>query len=197
MSLLRTSYRASLSLAGCCAFLFLASSAACGVGGVDGGGGMTGDGPVRIPADDPSIDDRLDALEIICESTLNVTGTFVESLAQPEGYMGCWPVGTWSVTATVDRLGCDPQPEVTENFVYEVTFDEEASTHNVAFTGNGMAPNDDRVNLKISTAGDSLCHGSMDHYAIDGTVWGFRPTLQLDGTLLGIGTYSVFEEDSF
>lgn len=128
-----------------------------------------------------------------------VTGTFVEGAVQPAELMGCWPVGTWTVSATIDRLGCDPQPmftdnEFTESYVYEVTYDEEASTHNVLFMND---PSDERVNLKISTAGDSLCHGGFDHFALDGTVIGFRPTLQLDGTLQGIGMYTVHKDDTF
>jgi hypothetical protein len=184
-----------LRIFGGCALLSLAASTgACALDGVDGGDPPVGDGPFRIPSDDPSDDDRLDTLQIICESTLSVTGTFVAGLPeQPDDMNGCWPVGTWTVSATVDRLGCDPQPEI-ETFVYEVTFDEENSTHNVGFPAD---PTNERVNLKISTSGDSLCHGSMDHYDVDGTVWGFRPTLQLDGSLEGTGTYTVHQEDSF
>ncbi len=174
------------------------AASACAVGNVPEGG-MTGDGPDRIASEEPGVDDRLDALGIICESTLTVSGTFVESLAQPADLMGCWPIGTWTVTATVDRLGCDPQPafgseDLALSWVYEVTYDEEASSHNVQFVGD---PADERVNLKISTSGDSLCHGAMDHYALDGTVVGFRPTLQLDGTIEGIGTYTVYSDDTF
>ena len=73
-------------------------------------------------------------------------------------------------------------------------YDEEASTINVAFAND---PADERVNLKISTAGDSLCHGAMEHFGTDNAVWALLPVLQLDGTLQGIGTYSVYNEDPF
>jgi hypothetical protein len=191
------SYRSRL-FGGCAALSFAMTLGACAVGNVPTDPG-TGDGPQRIASDEPGIDDRLDALGIICETTMTVTGSFVEGMAQPAELNGCWPVGTWTVAATVDRLGCDPQPmftdsEFTESYVYEVSYDEEASTINVLFMND---PSDDRVNLKISTSGDSLCHGAMDHFALDGTVIGFRPTLQLDGTLQGIGTYTLYSDDTF
>lgn len=179
-------------LSGCALVFLAAASSACGLDGVDSG--PISDGPIRIPADEPAVDDRLDALEIICESTLIVTGTYLTGDPQPDGLNGCWPIGTWTVSATVDRLGCDPQPDLLEDMVYVVSYDEEASSHNVSFSND---PADERVNLKISTSGDGLCHGTMDHFGVDGTVWSFRPTLQEDGTLLGIGTYSVHQEDPF
>ncbi len=150
--------------------------------------------PVRIPADDPEIDARLDALGIICESTLKVTGTYVQGAAPPADHLGCWPVGTWTVNMTVDRLGCDPQPSLETDYVYDITFDEEANTINVSFVND---PDNERQNLKISTAGDSLCHGAMEHFGTDFATWSLQPTLQLDGSLEGIGTYTVNEKDPF
>jgi hypothetical protein len=206
-------------LLGGCA-LSLVALGACAVGDVPPGQ-MNGDAPDRIASDVPGIDDRLDGLGIICESTMTVTGTFEPGIAQPAEVLGCWPVGKWTLSATIDRLGCDPQPPFAESYVYNVTYDEELSTVGVTFPGeppevcsngqtccedstdndgDGLIDDDDpgcRVNLKISTAGDSLCHGAMDHFMLDGTVIGFRPTLQLDGTLQGIGTYTVHPDDTF
>ena len=167
---------------------------ACGLDGVDDGGPGGGDNPLRIPADDPAIDDRLDTLDIACESTLLVTGTYAAGDPPPADHNGCWPVGTWTINATVDRLGCTEQPELPADHVYDITFDDEATTINVLFANN---PDDERVNLKISTAGDGLCHGSMEHFGLDNSVWALMPTLQEDGTLSGIGTYSVYNEDPF
>lgn len=179
-----------------CAVVSLLLVGACALEDVEGPGtGEPGDDdPVRIPADDPEIDERLDLLDIICESTLIVTGTFVEGAAPPADHLGCWPVGTWTINAEVDRLGCDPQPSLSEDHVYNVVFDEEANAIYVAFAND---PDQERVNLKISTAGDSLCHGGMEHFGTDNAVWALLPVLQLDGTLQGIGTYSVYNEDPF
>ncbi len=169
----------------------LLATGACSPGGLDDGG--EGDS-LRIPADDPAIDERLDTLDIACESTLLVTGTYAAGDPPPSDHNGCWPVGTWTINAEVDRLGCDPQPDLPEDYVYTITFDDEATTINVAFAND---VEDDRVNLKISTAGDGLCHGSMEHFGLDNAVWALFPTLQEDGTLVGTGTYSVYNEDPF
>lgn len=180
-----------------CAVVGLLLTGACEIDDVGpeetGDGDGDGDG-VRIPADDPAVDERLDALGIICESTLSVTGTYAKGAEQPEDQHGCWPVGTWTIQATVDRLGCDPQPLLSSDYVYDVTFDEDVNSIFVAFATD---PADERVNLKISTAGDGLCHGAMDHFGTDYAVWSFLPTLQADGTLSGSGTYSLFDEDPF
>ncbi len=168
----------------------LLAAAGCGLEGVDDGGGN----PLRIPADDPAIDERLDALDIACESTLIVTGTYEPGAAAPDDHNGCWPVGTWTVNATVDRLGCTEQPDLPADHVYDDTFDDEATTINVQFANN---PEEERVNLKISTSGDGLCHGHMQHYQLDNTVWALFPVLQDGGTLVGTGTYSVYNEDPF
>jgi hypothetical protein len=194
------------------------------------GGEVEGEGEIvctddgvtcRIPADDPSDDDRLDALGIVCESHFRVTGTFQPGIAQPADQNGCWPVGTWTITAELEDQGCDPQPELLETMTYNVNYDDEATQIAVLFPsdppeictngedccddgqdndGDGLVDNLDpgcRLNLKISSEGDGLCHGSMDHYALDNSVWGFRPTLQEDGSLSGIGTYAVHNSDSF
>ncbi len=154
-----------------------------------------GEGVMRIPNEDPAKDVRLDQLGIICESDYIVTGTFVPgAVAQPEDMNGCWAVGTWTITATPEFVGCSPQPEVPTDLVYEVTFDEEASTINVTYVSD---PSAERVNLKISTAGDGLCHGSMEHFGLDFGVWSVNPTLQLDNTLLGIGKYSLYDAEPF
>jgi hypothetical protein len=142
-------------------------------------------------------------------------------MAQPAGQNGCWPVGTWTITTEVEKAGCAPQPALPETLVYNVEFDEETTTIGVTFPseppefcsngevccedgddndGDGLIDELDpgcRLNLKISTEGDGLCHGSMDHYATDNSVWSFRPTLQEDGSLSGIGTYALYRADSF
>ncbi len=181
-------------LGGIAAISLSAALGACAVGDVPGSGNGQ-----RIPSPEEGVDARLDALDIICETTMNVTGTYVEGAAQPSEVLGCWPVGTWTVNATVDFLGCNPQPQFTDGafadtYVYEVSYNAEESFIQVSFVND---PADLRTNLKISTEGDGLCHGAMDHFALDGTVIAFRPTLKEDGTLEGIGTYTIFKDDTF
>jgi hypothetical protein len=168
------------------------SFSACTLNQVGSGGGPGGDGPQRIESDDPEVDERLDDLGIICETTLNLMGTFTEGMAQPAEYHGCWPVGTWAFSAEVDFQGCDPQPSVDATWVYSVERVEDVDR--VSFVAD---PGAERVNLKISTAGDGLCHGQFDHFGEDNVVHTFRATLQEDGSITGFGAYSVYSEDPF
>jgi len=181
-----THYRLGLS------FVLAASLAACTPGGVT----PVDNGDVdRITSPEPGVDDRLDALGIICESTLTVTGTYTETMPRPPDNpgTGCWDVGTWVVRAVVDFLGCDPQEQLETEYVYEITRDEEDQT-NIEYMGT-FDP--DRMNLKVTSAGDGLCHGAFEHFRADGVVFTFQPVKQNDGTLIGIGAYSVWEEDPF
>ena len=155
----------------------------------DGGGASV----TRIPGD-PVEDARLDSLNIICQSSLTVTGTFTPNPVQPppEDFTGCGGVGTWNVDVAVDRVGCNPQP-TPPSFVYEVTYDIEAAVLEVAFPAD---PTNERVNLKI-TADASGCIGAFDHFELDNSVWAIQAPLQPDNTLVGTGEYTVFEFDSF
>jgi hypothetical protein len=171
-----------------CAILGL--SAAMALAGCTLDAVETRDDLVRIPSDEET-DQRLDDLGIICESTLNVTGSYVVGDAQPSDFLGCWPVGRWTFTASIDFQGCSPQPQITEEFVYDVTMDDD-SNQIIVYTTD---PDNERVSFKVSSEGDGLCHGLFDHYYTDGTVLTFRPTKQEDGSLVGFGAYSVFAED--
>lgn len=171
--------------------------AGCELGGAGEGGGS--DVPERIPSDEPGQDDRLDALGIICESTLLVSGTFEETMAQPPDRMGCWEVGIWTVNmVSVDFEGCDPQPQIDTTFTYEVTFDEETAGTEIRYLDD---PEYERLNLKITTAGDGLCHASFEHFGTDifpdNVLLTLQPTLMEDGTISGIGAYAYYEEDPF
>lgn len=150
-------------------------------------------GVERIPGD--SEEDRiLDELGIICESTLSVTGTFTPNPIQPspDEFTGCGGIGTWNITTTLDRVGCNPQPAA-RSFTYEAVYDAENTTINVFFPDD---PDNERLNIKI-TADSSGCIGTFDHYELDNSVWAIQAPLEEDNTLSGSGTYRVYLEDSF
>ena len=154
------------------------------------------DGWTRIAnTDAPEEDERLNLLGIACESTLTVTGSFTESTPQPADVNGCWGIGTWRITAAIDRQGCDPQPEVAQEFVYISSVDEETESTSVLFQPD---PGNERMNLKITTDATGLCQGAFEHFQLDGTVLSFHTVLQEDlQTVSGHGTYSVYVEDPF
>lgn len=171
--------------------LALAGTAGCSLENVDGGGGDPSL-PDRIPnSDNPAEDERLDLLGIQCESTLIVTGTWEETTPQPVDSFGCWSVGIWTVNVTYDRIGCDPQPEMVQQFTYEVTKDDEENSI-ITWLND---PENERIHFKITTSGDSLCHGGFEHYLPDNHLITLRPNKAMDGTLAGDGEYSVYLED--
>ena len=155
----------------------------------DGGGADV----TRIPGD-PVEDERLDALGIICESPLVITGTFTPNPVQPpaDDFTGCGGIGTWNVIATVERVGCNPQP-TPPSFVYEATYDVEGATIDVIFPAD---PTNERVNLKVSAEGAD-CVGNFEHFELDNSVWSIQAPLQPDNSLVGRGFYTVYNEDPF
>ena len=167
------------------------SLGACALNGVQGNDNID-----RIPSSDPAFDARLDALGIICETTLTVSGTYTQTEAPPPDHGGgCWDVGTWAVKTTVNFLGCDPQETLEQEYVFNVWRDDDSYSY-VDYMGQW---NDDpeRLNLKITNSGDGLCHGNFEMFRSDGVVLSFFPTLQPDGTLTGDGAFDVWEEDPF
>lgn len=169
-------------------------------------GGDSGPGDItRIPSDDPAFDQELDSKDIICQSSLTVSGTFTLGEARPlgeGGITGCWGVGTWNVTAQVDRQGCDPQAQPPAEFVYEAIRDEESESTLVSFPADAE---NERLNLGITATGDG-CIGVFDHFGTDFSVWAFHVDLGVTPDdmavgdtrpLTGTGTYSVFKYDPF
>ena len=132
------------------------------VGCTIGEGGEGGDAPDRIPHPDPLENDRLDQLGIVCESTLMVSGTFQETMPPPAGDDDCWEVGIWTVNMiAVDFQGCDPQPALDMTFVYEVLYDDDSESTFVRFSDD---PDNERMNLKITTDSSGQCQGIFEHF---------------------------------
>jgi hypothetical protein len=169
------------------------SSAGCGVETVDGGGG-SGDQPRRIPnTADPSYDQRLDDLEIICASTLRMGGTFEPSAPAPEA--GCWPAGIWHVSAALDFRGCDPQPAFPNLFELNVIVDEDGIVTEILDVND---PDNERVVFAVSENGGELCDGQFDYFSTNNHVTVLRPLLNnADNTISGAGEYAVYSFDPF
>src|SRR5262249_42649986 len=68
--------------------------------------------------DDPMIDPN----GIVCSAELDVAGSFVTSMPQPEDVFGCWPVGVWTFKATLrpDTNECSEPPELEPEYSFEV-----------------------------------------------------------------------------
>jgi hypothetical protein len=146
------------------------------------------------PAYDGDDDDRQDTLGIICEGELSITGTFVASAPQPEDVFGCWPVGTWTFSASVGGHDCPSAPMVLPEYKFSVTRDAEEVEHYSYDTD----PAYERVRIKVTSGGGGLCEGGVELYSEDGKhVWILKPSLQADGTLNGSGQYELYGSDQW
>ncbi len=184
--------------------VLVSSLAGCALDSVNdpGPGGGSGDddpapvvdGFARIASPDPEVDERLDLLGIACETTFTINGTFEPAAAPPADYEGCWPAGTWRVTYQTAFVGCDPQPEIAEEWVYEVTQDEDFQ-RTITYVAD---PEVQRINFAISTEATGTCHGELTHFLDNNHVISFKPLLAKgSNALTGTGTYSVYTYDAY
>jgi hypothetical protein len=85
-------------------------------------------------------------------------------------------------------------------FVYEITFDEEEAATNIVYLDD---PDNERVNLKVTTNGSGDCLGGFEHFGLPGVfpddvLLQLHPDLMAGGsTLQGIGAFAWYEEDPF
>lgn len=169
--------------------------------------GDDGQGNVqRIPSNDPAFDQELDDKDIICQSSLTVSGTFTLGEARPlgeGGISGCWGVGTWKVTPQVDRVGCNPQAQAPAELEYKAEYLDNDEVENSTIVTLVTGPESSRVNFGITATGDG-CEGKFEHFGSDYSVWQFDIDLGVTPDdmavgettpLSGTGTYSVFEYD--
>ncbi len=142
-------------------------------------------------------DDRDQVLGIECNATFKTTGTFVLGAPQPADVDGCWPVGTWTFSATVDTNECGTPPALLPQYQFKVerlsdslgdpvdayTFLTEPSAHH---------------RLKVSSGGGGLCEGGLEIFSEDGKqYWNFKPALEADLSIDGFGEYALYTTDQW
>lgn len=150
------------------------------------------DGFSRIPSDVKDYDRELDTLDIVCRSELIMTGSYTLGDPKPAGTSGCWGIGAWKVNGTVQRKGCDPQPNLLSEYVYEVTRDTEADATIAVYSEDKQSKN---ATAAISANSDG-CIGLFTHYERDiKAAWDFHINLKDETTLEGTGTFTVYEFD--
>lgn len=169
---------------------------ACGVGD---------DGPTGGPNGDPL--PPLDNSEV-CTASFTVTGTFTPGSTprptDPETgapITGCWPVGTWSFTATVADNKCGAAPAVLPRYTFVVGRapadpNDPASNDTVQTLMNTTTLNGLQYHLSMSTNGQG-CEGSFELGSGDGKdYWNMKPTLPKDAaatTITGGGDYVEYK----
>jgi hypothetical protein len=134
-----------------------------------------------------------------CTATLTTHGTFAPDTANaaPMGWATCWPVGTWTFTASVGTTDCSPAPTPAAQYVMKgiVEPDQNGDPAPVmTFVGDASM----RPIAKYSDGGSGLCEGELDLYSTDGkTAWLLKPELNADNSLTGDGEYGVFSTDQY
>ena len=137
-----------------------------------------------------------------CTAQMDVTGSFVQSKAPPvheDGtpYTGCWPIGTWTFSATVTTTDCDAKPALLPQYQFKV--DEALDADGIPYQVNTyMTDPSVRHRVKVSQGGDGLCEGELNLFSADGKeVWIIKPELYADLHLGGDGEYSMHKEDQW
>ncbi|HEU0029561.1 MAG TPA: hypothetical protein VFQ53_02935 [Kofleriaceae bacterium] len=175
----------------------LVMAVGCGVGDDDGGGGDPDPNPNRLK----------------CTAAFTLSGTFTEgSPARPVGQGGCWPVGTWTFTATVnntadvlditgdgqgDRCGevsGTTPPTVESSYSFQVNRVEDPSMDGLVESYNYLGSSPDFLRVHVSEGGAGDCEGTMEFVSQDAKQWWIFKPDQAGTTINGSGEYNLYLE---
>jgi hypothetical protein len=155
---------------------------------------------------------------VSCATAYTASGTFaVDASLEPTNMVGCWPVGTWTIslssaTTASDAPMCSGShaPQLLANYVVKATatadpmtgdpdisytYVPQANDPNVHFEGKAA----DGKGTVGSNSQTPLCEGIFGLYDSSGTkVWYLDPELDPDGmTLGGSAEYDLFSSDQW
>lgn len=158
---------------------------------------------VGDPSTDPGPD--MNPLGRQCTATFMTHGSFVPDTANPKpvdpetgvANAGCWPIGVWTFTATIDQNDCTPAPTTLTQYQFKgtITLNEDGDPIQ-AFSY--MTDPSARNIVKVSEGGSGLCEGEVDLYNADGTqVFTFKPALNADNTIAGDGEFGIFSSNQW
>jgi hypothetical protein len=144
----------------------------------------------------------VDMLGRTCTLDLAVTGSFVQSKAPPvheDGtpYTGCWPIGTWTFSATIGQGDCKTKPTLLPQYQFKVDemLDSDGNPYQV---NTYMTDPTVRTRIKVSQGGDGLCEGELNLFSPDGKeVTLLKPELYADMHLGGSGEFQVYKDDQW
>lgn len=158
---------------------------ACAVGDEDG-----------APVPPGESDDRDDILGILCNAEYTVTGSFTAGLpARPaDAPTGCWPVGTWTFTASQMTNECETPPvQLATEYSFRVDRQDLGEGWEETYTYLGDTSKTYR--LKVSEGGGGECEGGLELYNATGTeYWNLKPALE-GTTLSGFAEYAKYGSD--
>jgi hypothetical protein len=138
--------------------------------------------------------DRQATLGIVCEAQVAIAGNFKAGAARPSDVFGCWPVGTWTFSATVQSTDCASPPALERQYAFAVARDAD-QVETYRFLND---PARDGVRLKVTSGGSGLCEGGLMIWSADRkTLFNLKPTLNADGTVAGNGEIELYSTPQF
>jgi hypothetical protein len=131
--------------------------------------------------------------EILCQAELTMVGTFAVGTPKPDEINGCWPICTWTFTATVGTHDCAQAPTPLPQYQIRVDRDLTSEDPDYSWLYTYVTdPADTTADVSVTSGGGGLCEGIVMVYSADGkTVWNMHPALQADSSLNGTGDYEV------
>lgn len=155
------------------------STGACGVGGGDDDDD-DGLGPVQ-----GGVDNNNDKLMISCNASFKINGTFTPGTparpTDPETNLpitGCWPVGTWTFTASIAQNGCSTAPEVLPSYSFKVDRIEGTDGQGLVDSYSNLTNiATKKFHLSVSSTGQG-CEANFELGSADGKdYWNFKPLI--------------------
>lgn len=141
-------------------------------------------------------DNRDTQLGILCNAMFLTSGTFTAALpARPADQTGCWPVGTWTFTATVDSNECPAAPSLLGSYSFKVDRAVNPDpTKDIGYEESYSWLGDQAMfyRLGVTSTADG-CEGGLELYSADGKeYWNFKPLLLDNGTIGGFGEFAKY-----
>ena len=181
---------------------------ACTSGSSPGGGG-TSDGGYKGPPSEAGMQQE----GIICSTFYSSSGTFVPNAADPPpaNFTGCWPIGAWTFSLTVNTdtmtggnvdtcatAGKEPTPLSKYQFTGATSMDANGDpVEDFSYTPQSPDPNVHST-IKVTEGGSGLCEGDVELYDSTGMkVWSLNPELNADNSVTGGAEFDLYGADQW
>jgi hypothetical protein len=147
-----------------------------------------------VSSPDGSPEDRQAQLGIVCEAQVAISGRLAGGARRPSDVFGCWPVGTWAFSATIESTDCASPPALEPSYAFSVARDSDQIESYRFLTD----PAREGVKVKVTSGGSGLCEGGLMIWSADKkTLVNLKPTLKADGTIAGNGEIELYSQPQF
>lgn len=136
-----------------------------------------------------------------CTTALTITGSFAQTVApptEPDGspWTGCWPIGTWTLSATAGQGDCTDSPMLAPSYAFSGRLGSDDVGDPTLWIFSYSDPTVHAI-AKVTAAGGSACEGELDLFSADGMKeWEFAPWL-MGTAITGQGSYNEYTSDQW